>query len=147
MRIDNNHLLLKFLDVIYVFLQMDNYRAHDEEDDLWMMWILQILEGPRDESNLNDCLSGRYICTMFSCYCQFPRVLGLHMPLIWHYLWLGRTFIDLFPSAGDFRRPSPSLDTNAHRQVCCYGICQSDIEMFNFKDLVDFCTRTLFTYN
>ncbi|CAD6212786.1 unnamed protein product [Miscanthus lutarioriparius] len=39
------------------------------------------------------------------------------MPLIWHYLWLGRTFIDLFPSAGDFRRPSPSLDTNAHRQT------------------------------
>jgi hypothetical protein len=40
-------------------LQIENYRAGDEDVDVW---ILQILEGPRDEANLNDCLySGRYI--------------------------------------------------------------------------------------
>ncbi|CAD6205225.1 unnamed protein product [Miscanthus lutarioriparius] len=42
---------------IYGFLgelQTENYRARDEDVDVW---ILQLLEGPQDAANQNDCLS------------------------------------------------------------------------------------------
>ncbi|XP_066341027.1 telomere repeat-binding protein 2-like [Miscanthus floridulus] len=43
---------------IYGFLgelQMEHYRARDDDVDVW---ILQLLEGPQDAANVNDCLSG-----------------------------------------------------------------------------------------
>ena len=72
---------------------MENYRARDEDVDVW---ILQLLEGPQEAANVNDCLSGIYSYVL-QCFAVTTTVNSqgsrpTHMPLIWHYLWLGTTF-------------------------------------------------------
>ncbi|XP_066387041.1 telomere repeat-binding protein 1-like isoform X3 [Miscanthus floridulus] len=45
---------LQFVRTDIFSLQTENYRARDEDVDVW---ILQLLEGPQDAANQNDCLS------------------------------------------------------------------------------------------